>query len=183
MVAGGGQERKETACLLWSLATARSHGKFWSITELASPWGCGVDLWHLHISDHWLWLCVGKTYSSSCVSLLYDHTDTTSHTRCVGLFFPHQTILCDTSWLSYSSIMTLMGGSSDHRSDIFLMSIASPEDVTYTSAWLVINQASHDLLLEFNNLLEWLKELRETLPSFYQFIIKEYGEMWVSLMV
>lgn len=111
MVAGVGRRVNEAR--MWSVpepATARSHGGLWSIAP--QTWShleaMGLTFYYLHaIGLPWLWSCVGKTYSSSCVFLLYSHTTTplTLLTPDVWVCFPtSRDSLWDTSWVSYNSI-------------------------------------------------------------------------------
>ena len=98
--------------------------------------------------------------------------------------FPYIKQFSDTSWVSYNSVQiwhylsrvsvishrfraqshkTIPTSDINHK---FLI-------VTCTSDQPVKNQDSHDPLLGFDNLLEWLTELKETLIYIYQFIIKD----------
>lgn len=51
--------------------------------------------------------CIRKTQFSTCVSSFTAHTEhfTSDHQMCGG-FLPYQAILCDTSWVSYSSVQS-----------------------------------------------------------------------------
>ena len=108
------------------------------------------------------------------------HINNTSVTRCMGLF-PHWSILCNIHWVSYNltpSWLCVPGDSirchrvrlTPTRLPLLQTPITSRGlQVTFNFCltWLQI-RVSHNALLGFDYLLEWLMELRETLV--YHFI-------------
>lgn len=134
----------------------------------------------------------GENQPPPPVFLLYSHSMTVkchSSGHQTSGSFPHWVILCDTAgqgsynstWLWHYPLRDCIRfhrvRTQSHKTVLPnsdpATSSRSPGYPEFCMTWLYIG-GSHDLLpLAFNYLLEWLRELRETLIYVYQFL-KEY---------
>lgn len=123
--------------------------------------------------------CLGRKFCVFPLLSQYYHAHSTSETRCVGL--PHITQCCNTTRCSHTSSVssdtTYLESVSDLVGQDFNPTRLPPSKTPVLNSQIVtcifnqsaLNWGSHDHLLGYNNLLEWLSTQGNT--YIYWFII------------